>query len=55
MKTHVADLIRQALAQLQSTGELPDIELPAIQIDHTRDKAHGDFASNIALALAKGA
>ena len=55
MKTHVADLIRQALAQLQSTGELPDIELPAIQIDHTRDKAHGDFASNIALALAKSA
>jgi len=55
MKNHVADLIGQALAQLQSAGELPAIELPSIQVEHTRDKAHGDFASNIALALSKSA
>jgi len=55
MKNHVADLIGQALAQLQSAGELPAAELPSIQVEHTRDKAHGDFASNIALALSKSA
>lgn len=55
MKTHVAELIGQALAHLQSTGELPALAIPAIQIDNTKDKAHGDFASNIALALAKAA
>jgi arginyl-tRNA synthetase len=34
---------------------LPALAVPAIQIDNTKDKAHGDLASNIALALAKAA
>lgn len=55
MKTHVAELIGQALVHLQSTGELPALAIPAIQIDNTKDKTHGDFASNIALTLAKAA
>ncbi len=55
MKTHVAELIGQALAQLQSSGALPAFAVPAIQIENTKDKSHGDLASNIALALAKPA
>ncbi|MDB6060107.1 MAG: argS [Verrucomicrobiaceae bacterium] len=55
MKNHVAELIGQALAQLQASGDLPADVVAAITIDHTKDKAHGDFASNIALALAKPA
>ncbi len=54
-KNHVAELIGQALAHLQSTGVLPAFAVPAIQVESTKDKAHGDFASNIALALAKAA
>jgi arginyl-tRNA synthetase len=55
MKTHVAELIGQALAHLQSTGALPASTLPVIQVENTKDKVHGDFASNIALSLAKAA
>jgi arginyl-tRNA synthetase len=55
MKNHVADLIGQALALMQSRGELPAEAGATIVIDHTKDKAHGDLASNIALALAKAA
>ena len=53
MKTHVAELIGQALAHLQASGELPQFVIPSIQIDNTKDKTHGDLASNIALAAAK--
>lgn len=55
MKNEVAALIGQALRHLQSTGTLPaDIDY-RVQIDHTKNKSHGDFASNIALSLAKPA
>lgn len=55
MKQQLADLILAALGQLQAEGVLSDESLPAVQIDNTRDKAHGDLASNIAMMLAKKA
>jgi arginyl-tRNA synthetase len=59
MKTHVAELLGQALAHLQATEVLPKDIVPAggfqIQVEHTRDKTHGDLASNIAMTLAKPA
>jgi arginyl-tRNA synthetase len=60
MKTHVAELLGQALAQLQASDALPkDIfaagDVAQIQVEHTKDKSHGDLASNIALTLAKPA
>ncbi len=55
MKQQLSQLIQQALDALVAQGDLPaDIE-PRIQIDRTRDKSHGDLASNIALTLAKAA
>src|SRR5690606_7438950 len=56
MKEHVSTLIQQALEILRSNGVLPaDIHLPIIQVDITKDKNHGDFASTIAMVLAKTA
>ena len=55
MKEQLTRLIQQSLTSLQDQGKLPrDVE-PRIQIDRTRDKSHGDLASNVALALAKAA
>jgi arginyl-tRNA synthetase len=55
MKQQLNELIQEALNALVEAGQL-DSDAPAqIQIDRTRDKAHGDLASNIALTLAKGA
>jgi len=55
MKQHLTELITQSLSTLIDRGQL-DAELPgAIQIDRTRDKKHGDLASNIAMTLAKRA
>lgn len=52
MKQHLIKLLRQALQSLQQDGSLPpNIHQP--QVEQTRDPQHGDFASNIALLLAK--
>ncbi len=53
MKTQLQQLIEQALQGLRQTGQLPATTLPSITLERTRDRAHGDFASTIALALAK--
>ena len=53
MKEQLSQLIQQALDSLVAQGELPETIEPRIQIDRTRDKSHGDLASNIALTLAK--
>jgi arginyl-tRNA synthetase len=55
MKQQISQLIQQALDSLVVQSELPDSLNPKIQIDRTRDNSHGDFASNIALSLAKAA
>jgi arginyl-tRNA synthetase len=53
MKEKVAQHIKQALQTLRSAQSWPDELAVNIQVEHTRDKAHGDFASNIAMTLAK--
>jgi arginyl-tRNA synthetase len=52
MKSQIEQLIKAALQQLQTAGELPAVPV-TIQVEATKDKSHGDFASNIALMLAK--
>lgn len=55
MKEQIAQLIDSALKTLIADGTLPEDIQPDIMVENTRDKAHGDFASNIALTLAKPA
>jgi arginyl-tRNA synthetase len=55
MRAHIEELISQALGYLKREGQLPaDID-PVIEIEHTRDRSHGDYACNIAMVLAKQA
>ncbi len=55
MKDTIRQLIQQALTQLVTDGVLPEGLTPSIQVENARDKTHGDFASNIAMMLAKPA
>ncbi|WP_110666887.1 arginine--tRNA ligase [Salinicola halophilus] len=55
MKETITELLHAAVAELKSSGELPADVDPAIKVEPTRDKAHGDYASNLALMLAKPA
>ncbi len=55
MKQELNDLVLQALNSMKEKGEI-SCELPVqVNIDHARDKAHGDFATNAALVLSKQA
>ncbi len=55
MKDTIRQLIQQALDQLTADGTLPAGLTPDIQVENTKDRSHGDFASNIAMMLAKPA
>ena len=55
MKARIASLIATSLKGLNETTPLPVGFLEKIQLERTRDPAHGDFACNIAMVLAKQA
>ncbi|MBO1519698.1 arginine--tRNA ligase [Oceanisphaera pacifica] len=55
MKEHIQSLLEQSLSTLQAQGTLPAELDPRIQVDRTKDKSHGDLATNLALLLAKPA
>ncbi|MGZ8165285.1 MAG: arginine--tRNA ligase [Methylobacter sp.] len=55
MKHTIEELIRQAVETLKAQGVLGQEIIPNIAVERTRDAQHGDFASNLALALAKQA
>jgi arginyl-tRNA synthetase len=55
LKTELESLLAAALARLAEAGSLPPTDRSAIVVERTRDARHGDFASNVALRLAKGA
>ena len=55
MKTQLAKLLTDAVATLQADGTLPADISPDVMIERTRDRTHGDYASNLALLLAKPA
>ena len=53
MKQLLSQLIEQALAVIEQQEQLERPAATQIQIDRTKDPKHGDFATNIALVLAK--
>ncbi|MBI3561964.1 MAG: arginine--tRNA ligase [Gammaproteobacteria bacterium] len=55
MKQIIITVLTQALATCRAQGQLPAEATTEINVDRTRDSKHGDFASNIALVLAKPA
>jgi arginyl-tRNA synthetase len=55
MKETVTELLQSSLATLQSEGVLPADQTFTPQVGNTKDKAHGDYACNIALVASKAA
>jgi arginyl-tRNA synthetase len=55
LKQHLVQVLTDAVSKLQDSGDLPAEITPTIMIERTRDRAHGDFASNLAMTLAKPA
>ncbi len=53
MKQHLSQLLHEAVQSLQTQGILPTEQPIDINLERTRDRRHGDFASNQAMVLCK--
>ena len=56
IKQQLSQLIEQALQAAKAAGDLPaDTAVPTITLEMPKNRAHGDWATGVALALAKSA
>ena len=55
MKSSLSVLPEQVVSTLKKDGVIPDDISVKLNSEHTRDPSHGDFASNLAMMLAKPA
>jgi len=55
LKDQLVTRLAAAVQQLQADGTLPADIAPDIMVERTRDRAHGDYACNLAMTLAKAA
>ncbi len=56
MKAPLRALIEQGLSALRTAGALPaDLATPDFVIERPKERAHGDFSTNVAMLLAKAA
>lgn len=55
MKTHLKELLDEALMDLRRQGVVPEDAAPELTVERTRNPAHGHFASNLAMVLSKAA
>ena len=55
MRDEVCRLLNEALASLASDGVLSTVSAPVVQVERSKSAEHGDFASNLAMVLAKSA
>lgn len=51
----IRDIIARAVAALREQGEIPNVELPAFDVERPQVAAHGDYATNVAMKLAAAA
>ena len=55
VKDTIARLVQRALDTLVERGAVTADALPEIRVERARDRGHGDFATNVALVMAKSA
>ncbi|QSE49830.1 arginine--tRNA ligase [Shewanella putrefaciens] len=53
MKSHIQSLLEQTIESFKQRGILPADFEARIQVDRTKDKSHGDLATNLAMMLTK--
>lgn len=53
MKTKILNLVKESLTNLKVIEQIPEQQLAALKVENTKDRTHGDFATNAALILAK--
>ncbi|RLC40286.1 MAG: arginine--tRNA ligase [Candidatus Nealsonbacteria bacterium] len=53
MRNTLANLIKKAIKLLQKERIFPKFEVSEIKIEHSKEKDHGDYSTNVAMEIAK--
>jgi arginyl-tRNA synthetase len=53
IKQKLVSMITQAASQAQQQGKLPSVVLPPVTVEHPQNPEYGDYASSLALKLAR--
>ena len=53
IRQKLSDMITQAASEAQQQGRLPSVVLPPVTVEHPQNPEHGDYASSLALKLAR--
>jgi arginyl-tRNA synthetase len=53
VKREIENLVTKSIETLQKKGYLSEFKVPEIKIEHPEEKAHGDYATNVAMVIAK--
>jgi len=53
IREKIAKLIQKSIKAAQKNGAFPKFDLPVIKVEHPKEKIHGDYATSIALVVAK--
>ena len=53
LKQTLIELLKRAASEAQQLGKLSPVTLPEVMVEHPRNPEHGDYASSLALKLAR--
>ncbi|MCS6848690.1 MAG: arginine--tRNA ligase [Anaerolineae bacterium] len=53
IRDYLSKCVAEAIAKAQQAGELPDFPIPTITLEHPRQPEMGDYATSIAMQLAR--
>ncbi len=53
MKAYIQNLLKDCVKQIDTENSIDEKVLTNIKVERTKDRTHGDFASNIAMLIAK--
>jgi len=53
IREKISKLIQKSIKELQKEGTFPEFEVPEIEVEYPKEKAHGDYSTNITMVIAK--
>ncbi len=53
IRHQIANLIEKSIKKLQRGNVFPEFDIPEIKIEHPEEEIHGDYATNVAMVIAK--
>lgn len=53
VREEIKKLIEKSITKLQKEKKLPDFRIPEIRVETPEEKIHGDYATNVAMVIAK--